>query len=196
LKLARRFFLLLSIAMPCLASANVRAVDAYGKLPLRFERNDGQTAGEVAYLSRGRGSTLFLARGEAVLSLSRRNGRDAKRAVLRLRMLGASADPAIAGEEPLQGTSNYLVGNDRRQWRTGVPSYRRVRYTDVWPGVDLVWHGRQHALEYDFIVAPGVDPSRIRLQVDGAKRLRVDGSGNLVAETSAGNVIQHAPVLY
>lgn len=191
MKLARRFLLLLSIVLPCLASANdrARAVDAYGKLPLRFERNDGQTAAEVAYLSRGRGSTLFLTRGEAVLAL--RGG-----SVLRLRMLGASADPAIAGEEPLQGTTNYFVGNDRKQWRTGIPSYRRVRYADVWPGVDLVWHGRQHALEYDFIVAPGVDASRIRLQVDGAKRLRVDASGNLVAETAAGDVLQRAPVVY
>lgn len=178
------------------AAVRSRVVDAYAKLPLRFERNDGQTAREVAYFSRGRGSTLFLTRTEAVLSLRAGKGRAAKAAVLRLRMTGANADPAIAGEEPLQGKTNYFVGNDRSQWRTGVPAYRRVRYGAVWPGIDLVWHGRQNALEYDFIVAPGVDPSAIRLQVEGAKRLRLDAAGDLIAETAAGDVVQHAPVLY
>ena len=170
-------------------AASTSPINALAKLPLRFERNDGQTDCEVAYLSRGRGSTLFLTRTEAVLSL--RNA-----AVLRLRMIGANADPIIAGEEQLQGTMNFFIGNDPTQWRTGVPTYRRVRYDDVWPGIDLVWHGRQNALEYDFLVAPGVDPSAIRLQVDGAKRLRLDASGNLIAETAAGDVVQHAPVLY
>jgi hypothetical protein len=193
LKLARRLLPILLLAMPCLADVRSRAIDAYGKLPLRFERNDGQTAGEVAYLSRGRGSTLFLTRGEAVLAL--RDG-DAKRAVLRLRMIGANAAPAISGEEVLPGTTNYMIGNDRKRWHTGVLSYRRVRYAGVWPGVDLVWHGRQDALEYDFIVAPGVDPSRIAIEVEGAKRLRIDADGNLVAETAAGDVIQRAPVVY
>ncbi|HYI12644.1 MAG TPA: SBBP repeat-containing protein [Thermoanaerobaculia bacterium] len=176
--------------------ARSRIVDAFAKLPLRFERNDGQTAREVAYLSRGRGSTLFLTSTEAVLSLRDRKGPGAKTAVLRLRLAGANASPAIAGEEPLQGKINYFTGNDRSRWRTAVPTYRRVRYDDVWPGIDLVWHGMQNALEYDFIVAPGVDPSDIRLKVDGAQRLRLDASGNLIAETAAGDVVQHAPKLY
>ncbi|HUR81162.1 MAG TPA: SBBP repeat-containing protein, partial [Thermoanaerobaculia bacterium] len=193
MKLARRLLPILLIAMPGLADVRSHAIDAYGKLPLRFERNDGQTAGEVAYLSRGRGSTLFLTRGEAVLALRDRNE---KRAVLRLRMIGANAAPSISGEEALPGTTNYLIGNDRRQWHTGVPSYRRVRYADVWRGVDLVWHGAQNALEYDFVVAPGADPARIAIEVDGAKRLRIDAAGNLVAETAAGEVIQRAPVVY
>ncbi|HJQ38284.1 MAG TPA: SBBP repeat-containing protein [Thermoanaerobaculia bacterium] len=172
-----------------------RVAAAYGKLPLSFERNEGQTAAEVAYLSRGRGTTLFLTPSEAVLAL-RGSRKDAKRAVLRLRMVGANTAPAIAAEEPLQGTVNYFRGNDRSRWRTGVRTFRRIRYDEVWPGIDLVWHGTQSALEYDFIVDPGVDPSRIRLRVDGAKRLRLDDGGNLIAETAAGDVIQHAPVLY
>lgn len=190
--------LALSLLAVTAAAAPVRPdiVDAYGKLPLRFERNDGQTDCEVEYLSRGRGSTLFLTRTEAVLALRGRDARDAKRAVLRLRMLGANAAPHVAGEEPLQGEMNYFIGNDRGRWRTGVPTYRRVRYEEVWPGIDMLWHGTRNALEYDFVVAPGVDPSRIALEVAGAERLRIDASGNLVAETAAGEVVQHAPVLY
>jgi len=198
--LAVLFFLVLtSPAAPAAAAVpdatRARVAAAYGKLPLSFERNEGQTAAEVAYLSRGRGITLFLTPSEAVLAL-RGSQKDAKRAVLRFRMLGANAAPATAGEEPLQGTVSYFRGNDRSRWRTGVRTFRRVRYDDVWPGIDLVWHGTQSALEYDFIVDPGVDPSRIHLRVDGAKRLRLDGGGNLIAETAAGDVIQHAPVLY
>lgn len=195
LALSLSFVAVTSSAAPP-AQLRSRVVDTFVKLPLRFERNDGQTARDVAYLSRGRGSTLFLTSTEAVLSLRDRKGRDAKTAVLRLRMVGANADPEIAGEAPLQGTLNYFVGNDASRWHTGVPTYRRVRYDDVWAGIDLVWHGTQNALEYDFIVAPGVDPSHIRLHVDGAKRLRIDTSGNLIARTAAGDVVQRAPMLY
>jgi hypothetical protein len=199
-KLSNRVLSLVALSLsfvPWAASAApLRVADALAKLPLRFERNDGQTDREVAYLSRGQGSTLFLTRTEAVVAVRDRQGRGAKTAVLRLLMVGANGDPVIAGEEPLQGKMNYFIGNDRSRWQTGVPTYRRVRYDDVWPGIDLVWHGTQNALEYDFIVAPRVDPSAIRLQVNGAKRLRLDRSGNLIAETAAGNVVQHAPVLY
>ena len=168
---------------------------AYGKLPLRFEQNRGQAAPEVAYLSRGRGYTLYLTGTEAVMTL-RGHGRASKAAVLRMAMVGAKAHAAVAGEDVLQGKVNYLTGNDRTRWQTGVPTYRRVRYDDVWPGVDLVWHGTRSALEYDFVVAPGADPSRIRLRFDGAQRLRVDAAGDLVVTTAAGDLVQQAPVLY
>lgn len=166
----------------------------YGTLPLSFERNRGQSAAEVEYLSRGRNYTLFLTGTEAVLSL--RQPAQRKSAVLRMRMVGANTGPVMAGEELLQGKINYLLGNDRSRWRTGVPTYRRVRYSDVWKGIDVVWHGTQNALEYDFIVSPGVDPSQIRMRLEGASRLRLDRNGNLIAKTPAGDVIQHAPVLY
>ncbi len=178
---------LIVIALPATAAP-------YGKLPLRFERNRGQSAAEVEYLSRGRNYTLFLTGSEAVLSL--RQPSHGKPAVLRMSLIGAKTSPAIAGEEQLQGKINYLVGNDRSQWHTGVPTYRRVRYGDVWPGIDMVWHGTQNALEYDFIVRPGVDPSRIRMRFEGASRLLLDNDGSLIAQTAAGDVIQHAPVVY
>ena len=86
------------------------------------------------------------------------------------------ADPAaeIVGLEPLPGVSNYLVGNDPRNWRTGIPQYARVEYRDVYPGVDLAFHGDARALEYDFVVAPGADPGAIRLAFDGVTGLRLD----------------------
>lgn len=183
--------LFLAVTLPAAEWTPAQIADAYGKIPLRFERNEGQTSCEVAYVSRGRRSMLFLTSTEAVLTL-----RGEEDAVLRLRLLDANPAAAIAGQEPLESRVNYLVGNDRRKWRMGVTTYRRVRYPDVWPGVDLVWHGSQNVLEYDFVVAPGVDPSQIGLEVEGARKLRIDGEGNLVAETAAGDVVQRAPVLY
>ncbi len=173
------------------AATNIEA--AYAKLPLGFERNQGQAAAKVEYLSRGRNATLFLTGNEAVMTL---RGDRAKPAVLRMRLAGANPQPEVSAEEPLQGKVSYLIGNDRAQWHTGVTTYRRVRYSEVWPGIDLVWHGTRSALEYDFIVAPGSDPARIRVAFGGAERLRLDGDGNLIAKTAAGEVVQSAPVLY
>jgi hypothetical protein len=174
------------------AGTNIEA--AYAKLPLGFERNQGQAAEEVDYLSRGRNATLFLTGHEAVLTL--RSDRAKKPAVLRMQLAGANQQPEVAAEEPLQGKVNYLLGNDRSQWHTGVATYRRVRYSEVWPGIDLVWHGTRSALEYDFIVRPGSDPARIRVAYSGAERLRLDGAGNLIAKTAAGEVVQSAPIVY
>lgn len=173
------------------AGTNIEA--AYAKLPLGFERNQGQAAAEVEYLSRGRNATLFLTGHEAVLTL---RGDRAKPAVLRMRLAGANRQATVAAEEPLQGKVSYFLGNDRGQWHTAVPTWRRVRYSEVWPGIDLVWHGTRSALEYDFIVRPGSDPARIRVAFGGTERLRLDRDGNLIAKTVAGEVVQSAPVIY
>jgi hypothetical protein len=182
----RRVLVLTLAILFLLPVARLRAdaTDAYGKLPLSFEPNRGQAPSDVTYLSHSHDTTLLLKRTEAALTL-----RD--QTVLRMRFVGVRPSPDIAGEELLEGKVNYLIGSDAGQWHTGIPTYRRVRYDDVWPGIDLVWHGSQRVLEYDLIVQPGADPSRIRFAFDGA-RLRLDASGNLIA----GDVVQHAPVIY
>jgi hypothetical protein len=116
--------------------------------------------------------------------------------VLRLQLVGAHAAAPVVGEDPLAGTSNYFIGNDPRQWRTGIPTYGRVAYQGVYPGVDLVYYGNQQQLEYDFTVAPGTDPGLIRLHVEGAQSPSLDGQGDLVLHTAGGDVVEHAPVLY
>src|ERR1017187_7782878 len=170
--------------------ATTRIVQTYGKLPLSFEANRGQTNQNVKFLSRGRGYTLFLTGDGSALSL--KHGADS--GVVRTRLLGANSKVVVSGADRLPGASNYFIGNDPAKWRTGIPSYGKVRYAGVYPGVDLVYYGNQGKLEYDFVVAPTADPGRIAMRVDGG--LKVDKHGDLVVATNAGAVRFHKPVAY
>ncbi len=175
---------------PETSAMQARLAESYGKLPLSFEANAGQTDPRVKFLSRGRGYTLFLTADEAVLALrttksKRTEDRNSKSAVLNLqsqignrqstapavvRMKLVGADPAakVSGLDELPGRSNYLIGNDPKKWRTNVPNHAEVKYKGIYPGVDLVYYGNQRQLEYDFVVRPGADPKAIRLEVVGA----------------------------
>ncbi|MBV8857913.1 MAG: VCBS repeat-containing protein [Acidobacteria bacterium] len=170
----------------------------YGSLPLRFEANRGQTSPRVKFLARGGGYTLFLAESGAVLRLRAAGGEgEGKRyGTLRLELEGASRPRKIEGLEELSGKSNYLVGADARAWLTGVPAFGRVRYESVYQGIDAVYYGRQGRLEYDLVVAPDADPSRIRLRFGGARSTRVEESGDLVISADGGDVRQQRPVAY
>jgi Beta-propeller repeat/Transmembrane protein 131-like N-terminal len=105
-------------------------------------------------------------------------------AVLRMRLIAANPNPRVSGLEKLPGKSNYFIGDDPKKWWTNVTSYAKVKYADVYPGVDLVYYGNQGHLEYDFVVAPGADPGRIRLALDGGSRV---GSRQLTVSTQAWN---------
>ena len=117
--------------------------------------------------------------------------------VVRLRLLGANPDPQVTGLDEQLGRSNYLIGNDPARWRTNVPHYGKVRYQGVYPGIDLIYYGTsQRQLEHDFIVAPGADPSLIRLSFDGTDSLHLNADSNLVLCTPGGEVVLQAPVAY
>ena len=102
-------------------------------------------------------------------------------AVVRMRFEGAQANrqPVLEGLERLPGRSNYFIGNDPKQWHTDIPQYAKVRYQGLYPGIDLVAYGNPQRLEYDFVVAPGVDPDVIRLAFEGAEALRLGEDGDL-----------------
>lgn len=176
--------------------ANVEA--AYGKLPLRFEANQGQTDGQVKFLARGSGYSLYLTAAEAVLQLRGDKPDDAKTAAtLRMKMVGAKPNPNVAGIDELPGKSNYFIGNDPNKWRTGVPSYAKVKYEQVYPGVDVVYYGTgQGQLEYDYIVGAGADPKGIKMAFEGADKLEVDGEGGLRLNVAGKQLQLRKPVLY
>jgi hypothetical protein len=115
-----------------------------------------------------------------------------------MRMIGSNSGATPTGVAPLAATSNYFIGNDPARWRRHVPTFSRVRYENVYPGIDLVFHGEQRALEYDWVVRPGSDPRAIDLTFDGAERLHLDVNGDLIVQAKGGGdvVRQHKPVIY
>jgi len=149
--------------------------------PLVFEANRGQADPQVKFVARGAGYTAFLTSMETVLQLGTARTRHA---TVHLKPIGVDPAARIVGDGELPGVVNYF----RQGSSTAIsaPTYRAVRYADVYPGVDLVYYGGPRGLEYDFVVAPGVDPDRIGLGIDGAERVEVDGEGALVVHTTAG----------
>lgn len=200
--------------MKALPSAQETLVaEGYGKLPLSFEPNQGQTDKQVKFLSRGDGYSLFLASSEAVLSLQGHNctflarvSATASRmeksctsspdSVLRMRLIGSKADTEVQGQDELPGKSNYFTGQNSSDWHTNVSNYSKVMYREVYPGIDLVYYGNRRQLEHDFIVAPGGDPKTIRLNFTGADRLSINGDGNLELSTPSGVTQLKKPMIY
>ncbi|HYR91675.1 MAG TPA: hypothetical protein VE422_46920 [Terriglobia bacterium] len=194
------FFRLASIAILFLGSAPAQSPIAdespdWVKAPLAFEPNLGQAGLDAPYVTRGSGYNIAIQPTETRILLgSAKQGLD-KSALVRIKMLRARADaPAFATNE-LPGRSNYLVGNDSSKWLSNIPLYGQVRFENVYHGVDAVYYGTDGKLEFDFVVAPGVDPRIIQLDVDGADRFGLD-NGDLSISTRAGDLTLHKPVAY
>ena len=204
-------------------ATQAKPMESYGKVPLTFEANRGQASPQVKFLSRGSDYTLFLTREEAVLVLSHpsrmsqveprmsnvqnpkskiQNSNSHASAVLRMKLLGANPAPKISGEDELSGKANYFIGSEPRKWRTNVPMYARVKYQDIYAGIDLVFYGNQRDLETDFIVRPGADPKAVKLGFEGLveandrSALEIDEGGDLVLHTAAREVRLRKPFIY
>jgi len=214
-----------------------KVIAAYGNLTLSFELNQGQTDAGVRFLSRGMGYALFLTGSETVLFLRQPTPPDfgklptprtsaiaaltenigtqqhsqsaAHSVVLHSRLVAANPQAKILPMEDLPGKSNYFIGKDPKMWHTDVPTYAKIKYQDVYPGVDLVYYGNQGRLEFDFIVKPGGDPKKIglaiadlssaprnRAAIEDSSALRIDPDGDLVVTTQAGEVRYQKPVAY
>jgi len=165
-----------------------RLLETYSKLPLRFEASDGQADGQAKFTAHAGKYSLFLTSAEAILAL--------KHASVRMRVAEANPAAPVIGVDELPGTVNYFIGNDPQKWRSNVRSFAKVRYRDVYPGVDLIYYGNQRQLEYDFIVAPGADPRNIALDIQGADPTRIDRQGDLVLKVPDGEVRFHKPLVY
>jgi Beta-propeller repeat len=161
-----------------------RAMTAVARQPLRFESLDG------GLLARGNGYAMMLSPGAAAVSLTGTAN------VVRMTWPGADRRVQPVGDEPAAGTTNYLIGSDPSRWRRGVPSFGKVRYPNLYRGIDLVFYGNQERIEYDFVVAPGADPRDIRLRFSGEDAVRIDAQGNLVIRAGKSEIVQRAPVIY
>ncbi|MGH7813011.1 MAG: SBBP repeat-containing protein [Candidatus Binataceae bacterium] len=123
---------------------------------------------------------------------------EARDDVLRMELVGANHNAKIEGVDPLPGKSNYFIGSDLKRWHTDIPTYARVRYRNVYPGIDLVYYGtNQRQLEYDFVLSPRANPKAIKLRFDGARKIALNRDGDVIAMLpGGGKVIQHLPAIY
>jgi beta-lactam-binding protein with PASTA domain len=197
------------------AAKKAQVAQHYGRIPLSFEANQGKADKTVKFLSNGSGYSLFLTDSSAVLALTKPEvsgakprqtaGRGVNLAsarlaektdVVRMDLAGANRATHVAGMDQLPGTANYFIGNDPAQWHSGVPTFAKVKYASVYPGIDLVYYGNQRQLEYDFVVAPGASAKPIRLEFAGAKKLDLTADGDLTVSAANGEIAFHKPVVY
>lgn len=177
-------------------------------LPLIFEPNQGQgnldpTDSRAKFVAHGSRYSLFLGQQGAILGLaSRANANhgsaadsDLRLEYLEMKLAGANQSANLSGTDTLPGKSNYFIGNDPAKWRRGIAQFARVRYEDVYPGINLVFYGNQGRLEYDFRVAPGADPTQAELEFNGAKQLALK-DGALVIRGDGDSVTLEAPRVY
>jgi len=163
------------------------------KLPLIFESNRGQAPGNVRYLLReGALKGEFLNDGFR-LALP---GSEKTPSQVQMRLVGARKEAAIDGGGALEGHTNYLLGNDPAHWLRGVPNYAQVRYSQIYSGTDLLFYGNGGALEHDFVLQPGADPSRIAFQLEGAESVTLAENGDLRIGLADGAITFERPIAY
>jgi hypothetical protein len=189
------------------AEARAKALAIFEKAPVGFERNEGQAPPDVKFFARGAGYAVYLMASETALALRKssplasrgRNRSPADAAdfdLVRVQMVGANPKVKMTPLGRLPHRTAYYFGNDPAKWQKNVNSYAKVRYHDVYQGIDLVFYGEQKEVKSDWILAPGVSPRVIRLGFPGARTVRVDRHGNLVLAVDSGTVTLRKPTLY
>ena len=157
-------------------------------LPLSFE--PGSNANQ--FFVRGSGYRLMLTPSQATIAVDNH----AHEKILSMKLEGANVTAKSEAFNPLPGKRNYLIGNDRSKWRTNVPTYAGVRYDEVYPGISVLYYGRQGRLEYDFKIAPGANPQAIRFAFNRDLRPRIAANGDLVLQFGGVELREPRPTLY
>ncbi|MDQ2947923.1 MAG: SBBP repeat-containing protein, partial [Acidobacteriota bacterium] len=199
-------WLFLSVAAVGAPVAKVPTSSGFLKsdLPLAFEPNQGQFDPRIRYLCSMPGFSLYLTNDGAILSLDTNGTRAHAKAsesgtvssTASLRLVGASRQFEPEALDRLPGSTNYLIGNDRSRWLTGIAQYRRVQYRQVYPGIDVIYYGDGRKLEYDFKLRPGADPEKIRLAFEGLDDLHFNATGDLLLVLAGREILQRKPVAY
>jgi len=211
---------LIPSSMPNVNLESRGTLSSFSSLPLSFTQNSGQWDGKALFRAEAGGAAFFFCQNEIVYVFTRemdeliddgisrspdipgipdkfdRPRYKKESLVITARLLGANPDAEIVGEDRLSHNNNYFIGNDPSKWATDVPNYSSVTYKDIWPGVDLQYHGNDQGMKYDFIVNPGADISQIRIRYEGAENLSVTNQGDLEAQTRFGPVYERIPQIY
>ncbi len=170
------------------------ARDLAPSLPIVFEPNAGRWDPQVKFSARTDTYRVFLTARGAELSASR--PADGRPHTVSISMMNANPRAEVSGADQLRCQTSYFLGNRKENWRTGVPNYARVRYRAIYPGIDLVYYTANRELEYDFVVGPGADPSRIRLQFRGIEQVSVTPQGDLLVEAGGTRLVEKRPAVY
>lgn len=195
----------------CLLSLSASAVQpsiSLSGMPLYFEPQEAAIGESTAFFARGQNYQFAITSTGAQIVLSKTGSEEsdsyshasrithhASRAI-QMQILGANAYAPLHGDGLLSGKMNYLVGSDPSQWRTDLPVYSRVQVDDVYPGINLIYYGNQHQLEYDFVIAPHANPESIALRFDGVDKVDINKEGELVLSLDGNEICFHRPVVY
>src|SRR6185295_12713777 len=198
-----------------------RALSALEKTPLSFIKNGGQLDSRVAYYVQGRDTTIYFTPHGLTFALLDQEAtqhvadnleghsaspqgsriteamrvKASRRWAVHLYFIGANCNVQPRGENPTATTYSYFKGA-KDQWKTGLAGYSTIVYSNLWPGIDLVYTGASNRLKYEFIVRPGANPNQIRLAYSGATDVKLNQSGQLEVITPAGNFHDECPVSY
>jgi uncharacterized repeat protein (TIGR01451 family) len=174
------------------------AHELLSNLPLIFEPNRGQanldpSDPRARFVAHGSGYSLFLGSEGAFVTL--RSKDTGKLESLQMKIAGSNPSPVISPSDRLPGKSHYILGNKPDKWRMNIPQYARVRYDNLYRGINLVFYGNHGRPEFDFLVAPGADPSQPQLEFSGAKLLKIS-DGALVVEQNGAHMRLDPPHVY
>jgi hypothetical protein len=164
-------------------------------VPINFQPNRGQAAGDVRFIARAPGYDVHLQDRALTFNLFSSPSMPARATTVGLELLGASQHPLLSAVGELPGKANYLRSSDPATWITGVPTYAGVLYRNVYRGIDVVFHGAGNRLEYDFTVAPGADASQIAWRFNTSAVTLTD-SGDLVLQAGGAELRFMKPVIY
>ena len=177
-------------------ASGLRARPDFGKMPVAFIPNHGQLDGRIAYYVRGKDKTIYFGSEGLTFLLTKAAGTSGEsRWVVKLDFIGADPGAKPVGSDATGTVVSYFQGPPEN-WKNGLPSYSRILYENLWPGIDLAYSGSMDRMKYEFIVHPGADPSRIRLAYRGASSVRVNASGRLAVMTPSGGFEDGTPVAY
>jgi hypothetical protein len=166
---------------------------ALGNLPLCFQASPQTTPGSAQFLTRGANYQFLLSPTEVRIVLGKTG---VKPVEVRMNFAGANSGAQMSGDDELPGKVNYFIGDNPAEWHTGMATFARVRVSRLYPGVNLVYYGDQRQLEYDFVIAPGIDPGVIKVRFNGVDKISIGDRGELLLAVAGGKILQPAPVIY
>ncbi len=190
------FLLTLSSTIIFAKEHSVKA--SFMKTPLSFIKNDGQKDPSILYFEQGTGHITSFTKDGISFTLSKMaKVKDAKQTPEVVTLTPLNASPfTIEAIDKREGKINYLIGNDSKKWKTNIPTYGAILYKNIYPGIDVKFYGTNSQLEYDIIVSPQADPSKVRFSYKGIEKLSLTPTGDLDISLKEGSLLQKKPIIY